>query len=379
VFGSQVVETAIGLALLFFVVSTGASTIVEIISRLLGKRAVDLERVLGALLAGSDSPDVDLQRAVAAFKGTSVYDAARAGDGRTLFRKRLKQPSYLSAKAFADAVVEMLVDESDFLVSMDSLPQGLRRRLTAIVRHSRDDLAAIKAHLEGQFDETMERAAGAYKRWALLVLAGVSLFIAVSGNVSTLSVAECLWKDTVIRQTVVNAAGGLIQPSAPGQPSAPDVGALASVANTTDRLEELRLPVGWTDDERRVWWPLHWDPQLVVMVTGWVMTALFAMFGGPFWFDLLTRLVSLRSTGGRPSAAVRDPLSATAQVRRTRETATGPERRSPDSGPVPGDGEPASVEAGDAESASEPGPRHAGAVPAQVERDLAKALGVALR
>ena len=42
-FGSQALETAIGLALLFFVLASGASAVAEAISRLLGKRAKDLQ------------------------------------------------------------------------------------------------------------------------------------------------------------------------------------------------------------------------------------------------------------------------------------------------------------------------------------------------
>ena len=45
-FGSQVLEAAIGLFLMFFIVALGASSIVEIISRLFGKRATDLEKAI---------------------------------------------------------------------------------------------------------------------------------------------------------------------------------------------------------------------------------------------------------------------------------------------------------------------------------------------
>src|SRR5207249_3681680 len=36
------------------------------------------------------------------------------------------------------------------------------------------------------------------------------------------------------------------------------------------------------------------------------------MLGAPFWFDLLTKLVSLRGAGPKPSPAPEDPSSATA-------------------------------------------------------------------
>jgi hypothetical protein len=33
---------------------------------------------------------------------------------------------------------------------------------------------------------------------------------------------------------------------------------------------------------------------------GWLVTAAAALFGAPFWFDLLQRLVNLRGTGTKP-------------------------------------------------------------------------------
>src|ERR1700759_5848127 len=104
-FGSQALETAIGLALLFFVLAALASGIVENLSRLLRKRAIDLERTIGQMLSGSTSYDAAAQRALDMFKGTAVYKSANvaASVGRRWFRTDAG-PAYLSAKSFAEAV-----------------------------------------------------------------------------------------------------------------------------------------------------------------------------------------------------------------------------------------------------------------------------------
>src|SRR5689334_16739614 len=100
-FNSQPLETAIGLVLLFFVVATGASSIVELWSRIVSKRAKNFEAALGAMLAGNKPKgDSELVAALNAFKGTSVYESALAASGKPLLRSP-KGPSYLSAKAFA--------------------------------------------------------------------------------------------------------------------------------------------------------------------------------------------------------------------------------------------------------------------------------------
>jgi hypothetical protein len=310
-FNSQALETAIGLTLLFFIVSTGASSIVELWSRVVGKRAKNFEAALGAMLAGNaPKNDSTLVAALNAFKGTSVYESALAATGKPLFRSR-KGPSYLSAKSFADAVTEMLVDANGAIKNLDSpeaFPPFLKKRLIPIIREAGSDLTGIKAGLERWFDETMARAEGAYKRWATAFLLIAGLIIAIAANASAYDTAQRLWKDPVTRQSVTQAASGLTKANTAGD--------LNNVSEVTDRLKALSLPIGWDKSSRTTWrkhWrPWDWTSAQWAMVGGWILTALAVMLGAPFWFGLLTSLVSLRSSGTKPPTAPNDPSSASA-------------------------------------------------------------------
>lgn len=305
-FGSQALETAIGLVLMFFVLATVSSVLVEILGRLLGKRARDLEDTIGALLAGKEVKDADLRVLIKDFKETRVYQAARAGTGRTLFRRRRRDPSYLSAKAYGEAVCEMVVDGQS-LKSWNSLPDGVRGALEPLAREVGADLTKIRARLESRFDEAMQRAEGAYKRWATLCLFVAGLLVAAGMNASTFEVASDLWRDPVTRQVVVDSA----QQLGPSGGTATDQ--LDSVADATEALTQLGLPVGWTDEDRSAWSDADWL-QMGAMMLGWLVTALLVMLGAPFWFDLLGKLVALRNTGAKPLTASQDPDSATAVV-----------------------------------------------------------------
>jgi hypothetical protein len=311
VFDSQALETLIGLVLMFFIIALGASSIVEIWSRVLKKRAKDLEGALAAMLAGKTSDKSALKEALETLKGTSIYESAIAASGKTWIRKKDKGPSYLSAKAFADAVTEMLVDTQGHMKPIEQLPPGLQKRLRPIVREVRGDLVGIKAGLEGWFDETMSRLEGSYKRWATLWIVLAGLVIAVAANASTFHTAERLWKEPATRQAVANAATGVTGAQKPKD--------LDNVAATTAKLKELGLPVGWDQETKDLWKKLrhpenvtgaqYWST--VGYIAGWILTALLVMLGAPFWFDLLTKLVSLRSAGSKPSTAQDDPSSAT--------------------------------------------------------------------
>ena len=94
-----------------------------------------------------------------------------------------------------------------------------------------------------------------------------------------------------------------------------------------DTLQSIGLPLGWTGSA----WPTYFDEacdpagkavpcrlgdrigdggwwgNLLIALLGWSMTAVACTLGGPFWFDLLNRLVKLRAAGTKaqetPAAA----------------------------------------------------------------------------
>lgn len=344
-FGSQALETAIGLATLFFLLATAASAICEVISRWFGKRAKDLERSIGALLSGQDARAAKDEReakekaggrvnksknvsdemmhtghdlALRAIQGTSVWKAAEASAGKSMFRRRKdKGPSYLSAKAFADAVIEY-ISSTPTGGAVNEWPSNLEARLKAIVAEGRQDVLSVKAGLESWFDEAMGRTEGAYKRWATAVIFAVGLVLAIAGNVSAIDAAKDFWTDPVARAAVVDAAEKYVEDAA----NKPNSEQVDSVDEATALVAKIGFPVGWNAKAKDVWvdngdyrfgtWT-EAGAQLMV-VAGWILTALLVMLGGPFWFDLLTRMVSLRGTGSKPELAAKDDASATTAI-----------------------------------------------------------------
>jgi triacylglycerol lipase len=68
-----------------------------------------------------------------------------------------------------------------------------------------------------------------------------------------------------------------------------------------EELSDMGLPIGWSSAKldfcpcERACWLAGYRRFL-----GWLLTALAVTLGAPFWFDLLNKLVSLRSSGARP-------------------------------------------------------------------------------
>ena len=292
-FGSQALDTAIGLVLLLFILATAASSILELVNRLTRSRATNLEKALGSLLGGSGNGGADATAALTALKRTSVYAAATASSGG-------KAPAYLSAKSFADAVLELASDTGSTPDAV--LPGQLRERLQALLQESSNDALELRAGLERWFDEAMGRLSDAYKRMATLWLGVIGFVLAVVVNAATPDVVARLWTAPVTREAVVSAAQNVDQGG--------NASLLRDVAGITNTLTEVSIPVGWAGvaPSGFGWWLGH--------VLGWALTAVLVMVGAPFWFELLERLVSFRSggSGGQPARADQDPAAATPRV-----------------------------------------------------------------
>jgi hypothetical protein len=227
-FGSQALDTAIGLVLMLFILATATSSILELINRLARTRSKNLQSALGSLLGGTGNGGADAKAALAALQRTSVYAAATdSSDG--------KAPAYLSAKSFADAVLELASDAGS---SPDAvLPGQLRDRLQTLLQESSNDSLELRAGLERWFDEAMGRLSDSYKRQATLWLGALGFVLAVVVNAATPDVVARLWTAPVTREAVVSAAQNVGQTG-----NAP---LLRDVAGITNTLTEVSIPVGW--------------------------------------------------------------------------------------------------------------------------------------
>ena len=325
---SQVLDVAIGLVITFVIVSILASAIVEGISIMLKKRSKDLESVIRAIVSnpptastqresesdhsvsgtGSARPDAIAIRtldvyATSVFRGFEI--AARRKRGPRSDRDQ-RSPSYVSARSFANAVIEDLATAKDVTASTSDqvfavaarLPDNspIRARLLSLISEVHGDINAVKSGLEAWFDDTMDRLSGSYKRWSkwLLVVIGVALALAI--NISAIRVVTTLWADGPVRSAVASSADVYAQQH--------QSGSFKGMQDAITDLDALQLPVGWDDGWGRGG-PIGY-------VVGALIIGFAVMLGAPFWFDLLTKLLGVRSGGGGvPPRATDDPASAT--------------------------------------------------------------------
>ena len=97
------------------------------------------------------------------------------------------------------------------------------------------------------------------------------------------------------------------------QPSYPE-----QLKRVQQQLMALNLPIGWVRNPNQAekamflglpaWWAWgeYWDT-LVYHLVGWLITVIAATLGAPFWFDMLNKIMSIRSAGKSPEEAPKSP------------------------------------------------------------------------
>jgi len=361
---SDALEVAIGLTFVFLLVSLAMTAVVEFIESLLRTRGRGLHDGLVEMLGDPKKLESGLSAARAIYDHPLVQGLFIGRFEAALKNRRL--PSYIPSRSFALALIDQVLAgriNAARSASIASVPghapigeqlalaaeridnEQLRRAVLLAVQVGGNDLERVSRHIEQWFDSAMERVGGRFKRKSQHQLFWLGLATALLLNVNTLTIAESLTKDSSLRRAVVaqleatppqalmlQAATPLPLPladgAAPAPQPAPDSGAGNAAANARqalDNLDQLGLPLGWSPAaQKSLMHPLglrdgHPTNALagtLQIVLGYLITALAVSLGAPFWFDVLNRLMVIRSTlkpgeknrqGGQASARAEEP------------------------------------------------------------------------
>jgi hypothetical protein len=294
-------DVALGLAFLYFLLSTICSAINEAIATVLGWRAKTLEDGVANLLADAhveqDGETVELAKAI--FGHWRIK--ALVSDPSSPKRRR-NRPSYLPPRAFSLAVAETLAagpaehetedqakkspwelaDEEILARLRDAVnklpPSQAQAALQKAVVNAHGTLEGFRKQIETGFDDSMERASGWYKRKVTLMIAVLAAAVTFAVNIDSVQIASRLWSDKPVRTAVAQEAA-----------TAKDA---QSAAKAVDSVDELKLPLGWGAGNA----PSNVGGVLR-RIPGWLITIAALSLGAPFWFDLLSRVARLRGSG----------------------------------------------------------------------------------
>lgn len=333
---TPIIDVAIGLVFVYLLLGLIATGVQEVLTSYYSVRGRLLKQAIADLTGGGSQSD---SLFVSIFHHPLVSSTAAT-----------KLPSYLPSRTFALAVVDTLSKGGQAPVfsqieqGLTSLPPGpARDSLTILVKNAAGDLDALKLSIATWFDDAMDRVSGVYKRGSQYFAIGLGLALAIGLNVDSVSLANRLWQDQALRNSVVTQAAAYdnAQHQLASDSSASDEEKLKAAQDNLKTnlaaLQGLSLPIGWQEagkcatpeagtqldpddpckkaaDQKPgtfgFWmWRVNvyfWHIGVVgflLAVMGWCITAIATAMGAPFWFDLLRNLFNVRGAGPKPAKA----------------------------------------------------------------------------
>jgi hypothetical protein len=309
-------DVAIGMVMIYSLLSLICSTINEGISSVFALRAATLEKGLENLL-GSDL-------------AKQVYDhhLVQGLVQKDILIRGKRKPSYIPTRTFVLSLLDTLsngfpASADDVRLAVQKIPDAnVQRALLALVDDARGDLDAIKKNFGVWFDHSMDRVSGWYRRKVQMIILLLGILASFGIGVDTIATVKLLWGDSVLRSALVDAAQAEVakrqpppQPAAqaaaaPAAPNFDQVGKnLKALQSQLNSLEIPTYPINavcaeWDTVQKPRPCPKGWSSLLGFWLRrhwlGFIITSAALSLGAPFWFDLLNKLVSMRSTGQKP-------------------------------------------------------------------------------
>jgi hypothetical protein len=246
----------------------------------------------------------------------------------------------------AEIVARLNQESPELLQQVADLPEHLRQSLLSLASQARlkaknleGEVRQLETEVANWFNHSMDRASGVYRRNAKGIAVLIGFMVAILINADTFHMLDRLSKDSLLRSTITQAADqamiqrsrsmssplpsldalpplpaspdtALLSPSAsplpsPAQPSPTNIqGELQEVKDAVDgMLDEIPLPIGWNavNVAQQEADSQGWFPPILKRLMGWFITGIALSMGATFWFDLLNKVVQVRSTGRKPN------------------------------------------------------------------------------
>jgi hypothetical protein len=342
---SSILDVAIGVAFVYLFFSLVCSGVNEGIAAVFSLRARNL-------LAGIESlfSDGELEKGRSfveaiynhglirgLFKDPANKKSGAVGSGAEKVKHTFGTnilPSYIPSRTFAIALLDLLMPSgsagvpapavqpgqqiaqnpgnppgrtlSGLSTSIDALPEGpAKKALQSLAANTVKDIAEFQQKVENWYDDSMDRAAGWYKRRAQWILLALGFVVAVSLNVDSIHVARTLWVDPVARQATVTVAQDYVRDhpvksreTTDNEKEAPTTKTIEQEAEELEDVgKSLPIPIGWGQNALQKFQDSRNDPvALLLWLSGWLITALALSLGAPFWFDTLNKFMMARSS-----------------------------------------------------------------------------------
>jgi hypothetical protein len=321
----RIIDIGLGLILIYMSLSVVVTAMTETIAGLLKLRSTTLERGLLWLLQGSNGAPAGVQAAgtgqqspVGDIAGQvmahPLINGAASGGNAAAIPPRIFALSLLDVLHQANGAANAMAQPGkapsepgfsfdDARQSITKLPDGpLKNNLLLVLADAERRAVAVEDALAQWYDQGMARVSEWYRKRIQRITLVLGIVVAVVVNANTIHIAEVLWQDDIARQVTLSTALQTAKDAAPGSGCTPvtqqqgDAAVTESIRCQTEAaMQAFRavgaLPIGWGQDIGDIGNQKGW----VTLILGWLLTGFALQMGAPFWFDLLQKLMKMRS------------------------------------------------------------------------------------
>jgi hypothetical protein len=360
-FGSSMLDIAVGIIFVFLLLSILATGINEIIMSTMNMRAKELLLGIESLLNDKNKSNGLVEEV---YTHGQIYGLYR---GTFDVKKQSELPSYIPSRNFALALIDIVAQKgghtyasgvpaadlpaqpqptgqvsteqrplSAQLMGMAVVPippsirngaasyaanpltDKLGKPLVAMIAMAGNDANKLQKSIEDWYDSAMDRISGRYKHRTQKWLLSIGLIMAIAVNADTLHIVRQLSKDATLRQSIVAAAQNSRPAPIPANQAVTT--GVNSAIESFDGVTSLGIPFGWPNGAPRLYaiyqHPFTWAAWASLVgrassweiLLGWILTAVAISLGAPFWFDALNRIMVIRSTV-KPTEKSKDEAS----------------------------------------------------------------------
>jgi hypothetical protein len=289
-FNSTIFDVVFGLVSVFLAISLFTSALTEAVSSIINLRARTLLNGMKQLLNDPGFDGLALELYNHALINPLSSGATKSGSAPAV------KPSYIQPRHFALALIDTMQraagQAATLEQSIDKItdPQ-IKNTLRTLYQRADGQVDLFREQVAQWFNNAMDRLTGVYKRRTKLISFLLALFVAALFNADPIHLADTLWQ-----RPAVAAQLAKLDLSTTINRDHPETEALPLI----QLIEGAGPLLGWSgfaNDKRA-----H-GAGLALMLLGWIIAAGAALFGAPFWFDVLQRFVQLRGTGRPPAAS----------------------------------------------------------------------------
>ncbi len=307
-FGSEILEIAIGLIFIYMLLSLLASTVNEIIAKLFSLRGRNLQKAINFMFNEKDTQ----------FQIQKFFDDPfiKKLSARPIFDKlNIKSPTdYISNGTFSKILTKAIFKSEEVQIPIETLEKNIddmfpqkgdtNRILKRFVRDSAGNIEKLRKNLESWYDDIMGVATEWYKSKVRIILFVIGFVSCVVFNADTISIVKNLSVNPEVRKALVSQAE-VLSKSYNKAEAAND--SSKTLDDLKQEMKELNvqltdasslLGLGWSFESGLGFWGrLGFIFQnFPSRIWGWILTSLAISLGASFWFSFLQKVINIKSS-----------------------------------------------------------------------------------